>query len=111
MGWLPSPDQAAQGSIHPGTGKLQGWGTHNYSGQSVPEDFHHSAFIQRKIRKKEKHFAWGQECGIWSLSCKQGERVTLSPGLLLPPSLGKDAYKLDHAPVKFYLTAKTIKSA
>jgi len=32
--------QAAQGPIHPGLEHLQGWGTHNLSGQPVPAPHH-----------------------------------------------------------------------
>jgi len=30
------PAQAAQGPIQPGLEHLQGWGTHNFSGQTLP---------------------------------------------------------------------------
>jgi len=39
VGCLP-PDQAAQDPIQPGSEHLQGWGTHNFSEQSVPVPHH-----------------------------------------------------------------------
>lgn len=32
-----SPDQAAQSHIQPGLERVQGWGTHNFTGKAVPE--------------------------------------------------------------------------
>jgi len=41
MGWVsPPPDQAAQGSMQPGLGHLQAWGTHICSEQLPPVPHH-----------------------------------------------------------------------